>query len=109
MSHLNLDEINELKDIMEDGFGELVDAFIADSEEKLSALHDALAQGNATRVGELGHSLKGASGNICAAALADIYKQIEHAGRDQNLDGVADMVSQAEAVFQEVRVELQAL
>ncbi len=109
MSHLNLNEINELKDIMEDGFADLVEAFVADSEEKLAALHGAIAEGNATRIGELGHSLKGASSNICAAALADIYKKIEAAGRDENLDGVEDMLSQAETAFQEVKAELQAL
>lgn len=109
MSHLNMDEISELKDIMEDAFPDLVEAFILDSEEKLTELKAAVTDGDVTRVGELGHSLKGASSNICAGQLADIYKQIEAAGRNSSLDGVDVMINSAMSEFQEVKSALQAL
>lgn len=109
MSHLDMAAIGELKDIMEDGFSELVDAFIVDSEEKLEQLKLAVSESDAGRIGELGHSLKGASSNICAAPLADIYKDIEAAGREGSLDGVDGMLEKALVEFQNVKSALQAV
>jgi len=109
MSHLDMAAIGELKDIMEDGFSELVDAFIMDSEEKLEQLKAAISERDTALIGELGHSLKGASSNICAVPLADIYKDIEAAGREGSLDGVDEMLEKALAEFQNVKAALQAV
>lgn len=109
MSHLNTAAIAELKDIMEDGFGDLVEAFIMDTEDKLLALQSAIEAGDAAKVGEIGHSLKGASSNICAEALAAIYKQIEDAGREGTIDGVPEVLAKATEEYIAVKEELSAI
>mgnify|MGYP000091346017 CR=1 FL=1 len=38
MSHLNMAQIQELKDVMEEAFGDLVMTYLQDSEQKLKAL-----------------------------------------------------------------------
>lgn len=109
MSHINMAEISELKEIMEDSFPELIEAFVADSEIKLVALAKASQEQDSEKIAELGHSLKGASSNISAKTLSDIYKDIENAGRDRNIDGVSCLIAKAKKEFEEVRTVLRSL
>lgn len=109
MSSLDMAQISELKDIMEDAFEDLVNTYLQDSESKLIALQQALDTGDAVKVGELGHSLKGSSLNICAAPLSQVFKQIEDNGKNGNLTPVGELIVQANAEFQAVKSQLQTL
>ncbi len=109
MSHISTAEIEELKLIMEDGFTDLIDAFVTDSENKLEQLQAALQANNPSAVRELAHSLKGASGNISAQPLADIYRQIEKIGKEGSTDGVAQLLDQAHNEFSAVKNALENL
>ena len=102
-------QISELKDIMEDAFEDLVNTYLQDSESKLGNLQDALDDGDAVSVGEIGHSLKGSSLNICAEPLSEIFKQIEDNGKQGNLAPVAELIGQATSEFEAVKSQLQAL
>ena len=109
MSSIDMAQISELKDIMEDAFEDLVNTYLQDSESKLVLLQGALDDDDAGKVGELGHSLKGSSLNICAQPLSDIFKQIEDNGKQGNLVPVAELLSQANTEFQSVKSQLQSL
>lgn len=109
MSHLNTAAIAELKDIMEDGFTDLVEAYVMDTEDKLDALKSAIEVEDTGTIGDIGHSLKGSSSNICAEALAAVFKQIEDAGRDGNINGIDSVLSQAIQEYQAVKAELTSL
>lgn len=109
MSSLDMAQISELKDIMEDAFEDLVNTYLQDSESKLQALQAALESGDAVKVGELGHSLKGSSLNICAEPLSQFFKQIEDNGKQGNLEPIGELLSQANTEFQAVKNQLQSL
>jgi HPt (histidine-containing phosphotransfer) domain-containing protein len=109
MSSLDMGQISELKDIMEDAFEDLVSTYLQDCDGKLVALKSALENGDAAKVGELGHSLKGSSLNICAVPLSNIFKQIEENGKQGNLTPISELLIEAGDEYQNVKSALMAL
>lgn len=82
-----LDEqiVNELKDIMGDDIGMLMETFIVDSQQKLEQLKALLKDDDFDAIRRLAHSLKGSSKNVGASALASHCENLEHDARDENL------------------------
>ena len=109
MSHLNMEQILELKDIMEDGFSDLVQTYIEDSDIKFTALKAAINSTNSHETAELAHSLKGSSANICAESLSALFQTIEDAGCAQDLSHVPEVLEQVEQEFVLVKTQLQQL
>ena len=57
---------------------ELVDVFVADTEELLSAMEDALRTASQERFRELAHALAGSAANIGAAKMRDLSHRGSH-------------------------------
>ena len=109
MSHLNLGQINELKDLMEDAFEDLINTYVQDSDEKIVLLQSAINNQDSNKIAEISHSLKGSSANICAEFLSGLFKQIEDQARSENLDNIKQPFDLAEDEYQQVRSELNIL
>jgi HPt (histidine-containing phosphotransfer) domain-containing protein len=109
MSHLNMAQIQELKDVMEEGFNDLVLTYLQDSDNKFKALKKAINANDCHQVAEVAHSLKGSSANICAEALSALFKKVEDAGRAQELDSVPYTFEKIQEEFTLVKAELQQL
>jgi HPt (histidine-containing phosphotransfer) domain-containing protein len=109
MSHLNISQIEELKDIMEDSFGDLVMTYLNDSDTKMMALKEAISSTDSLQVAELAHSLKGSSANVCAESLSALFKTVEDSGRAQKLDDVSQVFEKIEQEFLLVKAQLQEL
>ncbi len=109
MARLNMSQIDELKDLMEDAFADLVETYICDCEEKISRLGDALDASDAPLSAEISHSLKGSSANICAEDLSDLFKAIEDQARQDNLSQIPQPFSAVRDEYQQVKGELQSL
>ncbi|TQV75345.1 Hpt domain-containing protein [Aliikangiella marina] len=86
MSEL-LDEqvVNELKDIMGDDLGVLMETFITDSHDKINELESIIYGADNDAIRRLAHSLKGSSKNIGANQLADKCERLEHDARNEKL------------------------
>ena len=109
MSHLNISQIEELKDIMEDSFNDLIMTYLNDSDTKMTALKEAISSTDSDQVAELAHSLKGSSANICAESLSALFKKIEDSGRAQELNDVPQVFEKTEQEFLLVKEQLQEL
>lgn len=109
MPHLIKDQIDELIDLMEDDFQDLVHTYVEDSEEKFPLLLTAIQAESCTDVAEVSHSLKGSSANICAADLSNILKKIETQARDENLSDALELFKDALHEFKSVKSQLIAL
>ena len=109
MSHLNMEQIQELKDIMEEGFNDLVLTYLNDSEVKLTALKAAIQSSKSEQVAEIAHSLKGSSANIYAESLSALFKKVEDSGRSQTLQDVPYVFEKIEEEFSHVKTQLQQL
>ena len=109
MSHLNLGQINELKELMEDAFEDLISTYLTDSDQKNLLLKEAVLAENLVKVAEISHSLKGSSANICALPLSLIFKEIEDLARSEVTANIATLFESAQVEYLLVKAELESL
>lgn len=105
--HFDIEAFEMLKEVMEDEFSDLLIIYIDDSEARFPKLRSALATGDASTLRELAHSFKGASSNISAVHLSELCYTLERAARDNDLQGLADVINRIEREFVLVKQFLQ--
>jgi HPt (histidine-containing phosphotransfer) domain-containing protein len=66
----------------------VVATFIAEAEQRIRAIEQAAANGDAALAGEEGHALKGSAATFGAGELRRMAFVIEEAGRGGSIDGV---------------------
>lgn len=105
MSDQIIDEaaLAELRSIMGDDFQLLVDTFIADSEQRIVALQQAVDIADAELLRTAAHSFKGSSLNISAHKLTAFCKDLEDRGRESRLDGAAEVLLGVQKAYDEVK------
>lgn len=86
---------------------QLIDLYLADVPERLNALHQAIAQGDATRLAQTAHSLKGSSANIGAQRVARVCLELERCGKANDLTNVAEQLAVLEQEVERARQALQ--
>lgn len=101
--HLDEEALAELRDVMEDEFPVLIETYINDSRERISALQEAIGSGDAEECCKTAHSFKGSSINIGAPRLGDICFSTEQAARASRMSDCANYLSEIEEEFRTVR------
>jgi len=98
---------------LDDGAGaalrEIVGEYLTMSAEGRTELLRALQAGDAPAIGQAAHSLKGASANVGALALADVCGDIERCARHAQVEEAAALQEQFESEFSRARVALQSV
>ncbi|SDX08421.1 Hpt domain-containing protein [Marinobacter mobilis] len=107
--HLDEEALAELKEVMEDEFGILIETYLSDSADRISALQQALDAGNDESFAKSAHSFKGSSVNIGAPQLGALCLEAELAGRAGRLDEAGVMLERIVLEFQTVRALFQQL
>lgn len=87
----------------EDFLRELLDLFLTDFSEKFIQLQRAVADGNFSLIREVGHSLKGASGNLSLLQLQKISQSLERAGKENNLEEAEKRLPELPASIQSLK------
>ncbi len=100
--HVDMDTLNMLKDVMEDGFSTLLETYIDDSKIRIADLNTALSAGDADGVRRAAHSLKGSSGNLGANQMAALCLKVEEQGKEENLEGLDAALEAIETEYQQV-------
>lgn len=100
---IDTDQLAELKMVLEDEFEVLVRTFMEDSETRLETLASALGAGATEEVRSAAHSLKGSCGNLGAAALMNLCKEIEDSARAGELGGLDTCLAAAREEYARVR------
>ncbi|AMA46586.1 Hpt domain-containing protein [Pseudomonas monteilii] len=98
--HIDHKVLSDLRDVMEDGYLQLLEIFLEDSQRRLSQLHDAKDAGE---LGQAAHSFKGSSSNMGAVGLAELCRQLEERTRQLPLYGIEDLINQIDQEYQEVQ------
>ena len=75
----------------------------------LAALQEAVAQGDAGRVEDLAHGLKGSSAQLGATRMSRLCAALQEAGRRPDLRQVAAQVAELQREFVRVRAALEAV
>jgi signal transduction histidine kinase/DNA-binding response OmpR family regulator len=86
--------------------GEILDGFLADVPLQVYEMKKALDIGDAHSIRQQAHSLKGASANVGAMALADIALQVELAGNAKDLIKASSLISELDNQFEILKKSL---
>ena len=99
--------LEELREDMEDEFGEVIEAFLDEVPGWLAKLTQALADSNAGHLFKTTHSLKSSSGYMGAPAMQQLAAQLERMGREGSVEGcdafLAELVKEYQAVEPRLR------
>lgn len=98
--HIDEKVLSDLREVMEDGYLQLLETFLEDSEQRLSQLHEAK---DADELGLAAHSFKGSSSNMGAVGLAELCRELEDRVRQQPLYGIEDLINRIDMEYIEVR------
>lgn len=99
---IDMDSVLERIGGDESFFLELLDIYIEDFLEKCIHLEQAIAQGDFINIKEIGHSLKGSSGNLSLTGLHETAYGIELSGRENDIE-------QARLMFNRLKEEFKKL
>ncbi len=88
--------------VLGDDFTVLINTWQADSQKRLSMLRAALSDGDASRLRETAHSLKGSSLNLGALRLGDCCLALESAARNGTLDQASVLLVAIETEYDAV-------
>lgn len=89
----------------------LIDVFLEDSEDCLVQIREALAQTDTETLARLAHKLKGSSGNLGAANVAELCEELDLqatqivAAGSPLIDELADQLHAAQALLRQIRGE----
>lgn len=103
--------IGELRTIGQPGepslLAEMIDLYIEDGVERLSAVREALVSGDANGLAEAAHALKGSSSNFGAHLLQRLCRELVLLGRTGHVERAAAQIEAVEREFQRVRLALE--
>jgi two-component system, sensor histidine kinase and response regulator len=83
--------------------GEIVDQYLMQTIEGRGELFRVVGEGDSHALERAAHTLRGASANIGASALAAICAEMETEGRSERLESAAGLMEQFDAEFRRVR------
>jgi len=87
----------------------VIAAYVDDAPQQLRQLQDAIDGLDTGNVRRIAHTLKSASANVGAEALAAMCKAMEHLGRADTTEGADAILTDMEHEFQAVRHSLSAI
>ncbi|MGJ7918860.1 response regulator [Massilia sp. LXY-6] len=87
----------------------VINAYVDDTPQQLSTLRHAIDGMDTGNVRRIAHTLKSASANVGADALAALCKEMEHLGRADTTEGADSLLIHMEQEFQAVRDSLTAI
>jgi HPt (histidine-containing phosphotransfer) domain-containing protein len=100
---IDMDSVLERVGGDESFFRELLDIYIEDFIEKYAQLEKAISESDATNIREIGHSLKGSSGNLSLTGLYETAYGIELSGRDNDIDTAKMLFKQLKEEFMKLK------
>jgi HPt (histidine-containing phosphotransfer) domain-containing protein len=106
---LDMQVVDELKDIMEEEFPAIIRGYIEHAPTLMRELDEGVVAADAGRLVRPAHSLKSSSANVGAKRLSEISQDVEHAAREGNFATAASGVARLHGEMQQVLEELQAV
>lgn len=86
---------------------ELIDTFLGEAPQLLADMRQAVENEDAPLLRLAAHTLKSNSAEFGAMTLSSLCKQLEAMGKAGTLEGAAEMVTQAEAEYEQVKAALE--
>jgi len=104
-----IEQLNMLVDEDDPDFlTELFEGYLETTESALKELEEAVSEASPIRVVTTAHTQKGASGNIGAKNMAELFKKLEQMGREESIENATKIITDLEKEFQNVKEEIKA-
>lgn len=100
-----LDRVQDDKELLL----ELLDIFSEDYQQKRRQLGESVRSQNFEDIKNIAHSMKGASGNISAKPVREIFLTLEIMGKNNDLSGIDDLLIKLDARFEELRQRIATI
>ncbi|WLH37221.1 Hpt domain-containing protein [Pseudomonas sp. FP2196] len=97
--HVDRDTLSALRDVMEDGYPELLDTFLSDSRARLGELQKTV---DAKALADVAHSFKGSASNMGAIRLAELCHELEAEAKYKSHSEIAQLVADISGEFEQV-------
>lgn len=101
------EELDQLRNDMEDKYIPLVNLFLDKLPEKIESIHKAVKQKNYKKMEEAAHLLKGNSSCFFAEKMVEICRKIEYNGRAHNIDNMFVLLRKLEKEVKNVTTILK--
>ncbi len=88
---------------------ELAGLFLQETPALLTSAQEALSRGDSSALAFSGHTLKGMASSLCAPAVVEAARRLEHAGRDQQLNAAAPALRELDQALKELLGSMQKL
>lgn len=105
--HVDIASLNDLKDIMESEYETLINTFLSDSEARIVDIQTAISAADAEALRKSAHSIKGSSSNVCAIALSEHARILEHMGKEGTTQGAQEKLNELKSEFDVVTTILR--
>ena len=104
-------QIDELLGLDDSGavLTDFIQMYTTQAPQRIAEIARALADGDCKRVAQVAHSLKGASGNLGAGAVAEVARRIEAAGHAGEAEAIAAMIEEIRGRYGQAEAALMAL
>ena len=107
--HLDLDALDELKDVMGDEFSLLISTFVDDSTVRLETIKEAVLSGEPDAIRRTAHSFKGSASNMGAVRLTELCRSLEELGHEGKSEGANSLYEDLVVEYQQVQQALNQL
>lgn len=101
---INHEQFEDMRDLLEEDFADLIQVYITDSQQRVSALRVA-QQENANGF-EVAHALKGASANLGTTQLMNLSSQLQERCRERLISEQAALIENIAAALQRAEQEI---
>ncbi len=108
-ANLDLDALNELKQVMGDEFPLLIDTFVNDSVVRIETIREAVVSGDPEAIRRTAHSFKGSASNMGAPVLTEHCRKLEELGNSGQVEGSLAVFDALVIEYESVHIALQAL
>lgn len=97
----------QLREVMEGEYIDLLQTYLDNAPKELGRIHNGLWSQDYSAITLAAHTLKGSSSNIGAVRLAQMFKELEHASKQQQPFGViGEAFERIQYEYQQVRAAL---
>ena len=103
---LNHEQFEEMRELLEEDFADLIQTYIVDSKQRIVLLRSAQQANDNANGFEIAHALKGASANLGATQLVLLSDQLQEACRANQIGSQAEVVEQTSLALQDVEQEI---
>lgn len=99
-------QFEEMRDLLEEDFADLVQTFIDDSKQRIVLMQAAQANNDNANGFEFAHALKGASATLGATQLTALSEQLEVACRQQRISSQSALIMRLSNALLDVEQEI---